>query len=54
MWTITLRVKKDNFWLKSTLQNFQASVDQNRAQINNAQANLAKLNAQMVMAEKNL
>lgn len=32
--------------------NFQASVDQNRAQINNAEANLAKLNAEMVMAQK--
>lgn len=31
---------------------FQATVDQNRAQINNAEANLAKLNAEMVMAEK--
>ena len=32
--------------------NFQASVDQNKAQINNAEANLAKLNAEMVMAQK--
>ena len=32
--------------------NFQASVDQNQAQINNAEANLARLNAEMVMAEK--
>ncbi len=32
--------------------NFQASVDQNQAQISNAEANLAKLNAEMAYAEK--
>ena len=32
--------------------NFEATVDQNKAQINNAEANLARLNAEMVMAQK--
>ncbi|MBE7712713.1 MAG: efflux RND transporter periplasmic adaptor subunit [Cyanobacteria bacterium SIG26] len=32
--------------------NFQAAVDQNRAQITNAEANLARLNAEMSMAQK--
>lgn len=45
-------VKKGQLLAQIDPANFQASVDQNRAQINNAQANLAKLNAQMVMAEK--
>ena len=45
-------VKKGQLLAQIDPANFQASVDQNRAQINNAQANLAKLNAQLVMAEK--
>ncbi|MBD5402200.1 efflux RND transporter periplasmic adaptor subunit [bacterium] len=45
-------VKKGQLLAQIDPANFQASVDQNRAQINNAEANLAKLNAQMVMAEK--
>ena len=45
-------VKKGQLLAQIDPANFQASVDQNRAQINNAQANLAKLNAQMVMTEK--
>lgn len=45
-------VKKGQLLAQIDPANFQASVDQNRAQINNAQANLAKLNAQMVFAEK--
>lgn len=45
-------VKKGQLLAQIDPANFQASVDQNRAQINNAQANLAKLNAQMVFAQK--
>lgn len=45
-------VKKGQLLAQIDPANFQASVDQNRAQIHNAEANLAKLNAQMVMAEK--
>lgn len=45
-------VKKGQLLAQIDPANFQASVDQNRAQINNAEANLAKLNAEMVMAEK--
>lgn len=45
-------VKKGQLLAQIDPANFQASVDQNLAQINNAEANLAKLNAQMVMAEK--
>jgi len=45
-------VKKGQLLAQIDPANFQASVDQNLAQINNAQANLAKLNAQLVMAEK--
>ncbi|MCM1339315.1 MAG: efflux RND transporter periplasmic adaptor subunit [Muribaculaceae bacterium] len=45
-------VKKGQLLAQIDPANFQAAVDQNLAQINNAQANLAKLNAQLVMAEK--
>ncbi len=45
-------VKKGQLLAQIDPANFQASVDQNRAQINNAEANLAKLNAEMVYAEK--
>lgn len=45
-------VKKGQLLAQIDPANFQAAVDQNTAQINNAQANLAKLNAQLVMAEK--
>ncbi len=45
-------VKKGQLLAQIDPANFQASVEQNRAQINNAEANLAKLNAQLVMAEK--
>ncbi len=45
-------VKKGQLLAQIDPATFQASVDQNLAQINNAEANLAKLNAQMVMAEK--
>ena len=45
-------VKKGQLLAQIDPANFQASVDQNLAQINNAEANLAKLNAEMVMAEK--
>lgn len=45
-------VKKGQLLAQIDPANFQASVDQNRAQINNAEANLAKLNAEMVMAQK--
>ncbi len=45
-------VKKGQLLAQIDPANFQASVDQNRAQINNAEANLARLNAEMVMAEK--
>lgn len=45
-------VKKGQLLAQIDPANFQAAVDQNLAQINNAQANLAKLNAQLTMAEK--
>lgn len=45
-------VKKGQLLAQIDPSTFQASVDQNQAQINNAEANLAKLNAEMVMAEK--
>ncbi len=45
-------VKKGQLLAQIDPANFQASVDQNRAQINNAEANLARLNAEMIMAEK--
>lgn len=45
-------VKKGQLLAQIDPANFQASVDQNRAQINNAEATLAKLNAEMVMAQK--
>lgn len=45
-------VKKGQLLAQIDPANFQASVDQNLAQINNAEANLAKLNAQLVLAEK--
>ncbi|MBQ8459002.1 efflux RND transporter periplasmic adaptor subunit [bacterium] len=45
-------VKKGQLLAQIDPANFQASVDQNLAQINNAEANLAKLNAEMIMAEK--
>ena len=45
-------VKKGQLLAQIDPANFQASVDQNRAQINNAEANLAKLNAEMVLAQK--
>jgi HlyD family secretion protein len=45
-------VKKGQLLAQIDPANFQASVDQNLAQINNAEATLAKLNAEMVYAEK--
>lgn len=45
-------VKKGQLLAQIDPATFQATVDQNRAQINNAEANLAKLNAEMIMAEK--
>lgn len=45
-------VKKGQLLAQIDPANFQASVDQNQAQIANAEANLARLNAEMVMAEK--
>ena len=45
-------VKKGQLLAQIDPANFQASVDQNTAQIKNAEANLAKLNAQLVLAEK--
>ncbi|MGN0030482.1 MAG: efflux RND transporter periplasmic adaptor subunit [Candidatus Gastranaerophilaceae bacterium] len=45
-------VKKGQLLAQIDPANFQAAVDQNRAQINNAEATLAKLNAQMVYAQK--
>lgn len=45
-------VKKGQLLAQIDPANFQASVDQNKAQIRNAEANLAKLNAEMVMAQK--
>lgn len=45
-------VKKGQLLAQIDPANFQASVDQNTAQIRNAEANLAKLKAQMVYAEK--
>jgi len=45
-------VKKGQLLAQIDPATFQASVDQQTAQINNAEANLAKLNAEMVMAEK--
>ncbi len=45
-------VKKGQLLAQIDPANFQASVDQNRAQIRNAEANLAKLNAEMIMAQK--
>ncbi len=45
-------VKKGQLLAQIDPANFQAAVDQNLAQINNAEANLAKLNAEMVFAQK--
>ena len=45
-------VKKGQLLAQIDPANFQASVDQNQAQIINAQANLARLNAELSMAEK--
>ena len=45
-------VKKGQLLAQIDPANFQAAVDQNIAQINNAEANLAKLNAEMVFAQK--
>ena len=45
-------VKKGQLLAQIDPATFQAQVDQNRAQIMNAQANLAKLNAEMVFAQK--
>ena len=45
-------VKKGQLLAQIDPANFQASVDQNQAQIINAKANLARLNAEMVMSEK--
>lgn len=45
-------VKKGQLLAQIDPANFQASVDQNQAQIINAEANLAKLNAEMVYAKK--
>lgn len=45
-------VKKGQLLAQIDPANFQASVDQNQAQITNAQANLARLNAELSMAEK--
>ncbi len=45
-------VKKGQLLAQIDPATFQATVEQNRAQINNAQANLAKLNAEMNLAQK--
>lgn len=45
-------VKKGQLLAQIDPANFQASVDQNQAQITNAEANLAKLNAEMVFSKK--
>jgi HlyD family secretion protein len=45
-------VKKGQLLAQIDPANFQASVDQNMAQITNAEANLARLNAEMVYSEK--
>lgn len=45
-------VKKGQLLAQIDPATFQATVDQNAAQINNAQATLAKLNAELVLAEK--
>ena len=45
-------LKKGQLLAQIDPANFQASVDQNQAQITNAQANLARLNAELSMAEK--
>lgn len=45
-------VKKGQLLAQIDPANFQAAVDQNRASIRNAEANLAKLNAQLVYAQK--
>ena len=45
-------VKKGQLLAQIDPSTFQASVDQNQAQISNAEANLAKLNAEMVYAQK--
>ncbi len=45
-------VKKGQLLAQIDPANFQASVDQNAAQIRNAEANLAKLNAQLDYAQK--
>ena len=44
-------VKKGQLLAQIDPANFQASVDQNQAQISNAEANLAKLNAEMAYAK---
>ena len=45
-------LKKGQLLAQIDPANFKASVDQNQAQITNAQANLARLNAELSMAEK--
>lgn len=45
-------VKKGQLLAQIDPANFQASVDQNQAQIANAEANLAKLNAELVYSQK--
>ena len=45
-------VKKGQLLAQIDPANFQASVDQNQAQIINAEANLAKLNAEMAYSKK--
>ena len=45
-------VKKGQLLAQIDPANFQASVDQNLAQINNAEANMARLQAEMVYSEK--
>ena len=45
-------VKKGQLLAQIDPANFQASVDQNQAQITNAEANLARLNAELVYSEK--
>ncbi len=45
-------VKKGQLLAQIDPANFQAAVDQNLAQINNAEANMAKLQAEMVYAKK--
>ncbi len=45
-------VKKGQLLAQIDPANFQASVDQNQAQINNAEANLAKLNAELNFSRK--